>query len=725
MSLWVIAPVIPGILNLLLIFVVLRSNWRGLLHRVLSLFLLALAIWAFAVYGLRASSTLEGALNWQRVALSVGPVGAIFYYHFTVLLTRTVMPTTSKRILIGGYLLVFLFLCLVPTDLLVEGNQLKFYGPAPILGKAFFLYIALLYFFVIMGISNLWRAARRSPSHQERNRAAYVILGTLCFLCGGLSDFFPVIGFNIYPMGIIGNLLFCVFTTVAIVRHHLLDIRIMMRRGIAYFLISATVAIPYVGIMLLFNQIASGTLPAWTHFVFLIVLAFALQPLWSKLQQVVDKLFYRERYDFLKELEYFSQGAHDISDLNQLGSSLVKLVRRALQTSSVHLLLRSDSEDFSVISSAGDRAAQLTLKGNNPLLRWLQSHKDPLHRRDLDVLPQLKSLSTEERNDLMGIDAELFIPLKTNKDELVGLFILGEKLSQQPYSNEDKRIISTVASRVAIELENARLYTMETMMRQELQRQDEQKTEFLHSIAHELKTPLTAIISSSELMNTNGSSATPSIRQRLIDNINRSAWIMDRRVGELLDLAKIQIGNLQLNLEPLEINVIIDDVASQLSSLFKNKGQSLAVEIQENLPPVKADRERVQQVLLNLLSNANKFSPSGSHIALRARQATSSVRVEVEDSATTINEGDQDKLFDPYYRGGNDDERKRVPGLGLGLAISRRIVELHQGHIWIEGEPGKGNTFIFSIPAWDTERAEPDNSPTIPSTGGKIESINY
>jgi len=715
MNAWIVLPLIPCFLNLLLILIVLRSNWRGPLHRILSLFLLALAVWAFAVYSLRISPTLEGALIWQRVGLAVGPIGALFYYHFTVLLNRAATSTVSKRLLISGYFLVVLFLFLVPTDLLMEGNQLKFYGPAPVLGKAFSLYVALLYFFVSLGIVNLWRAARRSPSHQERNRAAYVILGTVCFLCGGLSDVLPVIGVHTYPMGMVGNLLFCLFTTIAIVRHQLLDIQILVRKGIAYLLASTLVAIPYVGIIVLFNNLfGTNNVPVLGYFILLILLALVLQPLWQMVQRVVDRAFYRERYDFLKELEYFSQESHDISNLEELGSSLVKLISRALQTSNVHLLLRSEFGDFSVISSAGDSAAELTLKDDSPLLRWMQTNKGLLLQQNLDTIPQLQSLSAKERSDLKDIEAELFVPLRTNKDELVGLLVLGKKLSQQFYSEEDMRLISTVASRVAIELENARLYTMETMMRQELERQDEQKTEFLHNVAHELKTPLTAIISSSELMSTDGSSATPSVRERLINNINRSAWLMDRRVGELLDLAKIQIGDLQLKLEPLAISVPIDEVASQLSSLFKNKGQLLALEIPDSLPRVKADKERVQQVLLNLLSNANKFSPAGSNIALRARQVNRVILVEVEDSATAIAEEDRDKLFDPYYRGGDDNERQRVPGLGLGLAISRRIVELHQGNIWVKSAPGKGNTFIFSLPTWNGGQTESDNSPTLP-----------
>ena len=176
---------------------------------------------------------------------------------------------------------------------------------------------------------------------------------------------------------------------------------------------------------------------------------------------------------------------------------------------------------------------------------------------------------------------------------------------------------------------------------------------------------------------------------------------MDKKVSELLDLANVQIGNLELKLESAKINVIIEEMASQLDSLFRMKRQSLVLELPDSLSPVKVDRERIDQVLLNLMSNANKFSPTGGKIILRARETDGRVLVEVQDSAPVITEENKDRLFDPYYRGGDAGERRRAPGLGLGLAIAKRLIELHEGRIWIENEPGKGNIFVFSLPAWD------------------------
>ncbi|MDD5190859.1 MAG: ATP-binding protein, partial [Dehalococcoidales bacterium] len=281
----------------------------------------------------------------------------------------------------------------------------------------------------------------------------------------------------------------------------------------------------------------------------------------------------------------------------------------------------------------------------------------------------------------------------------------------QPYSGEDIKRILTATGRVSVELENARLYAQELSVRMELQRQDEQKTEFLHHVAHELKTPLTAIISSSELMTAEDIVNIPiEQRERLLNNINRSAWLMDRKVGELLDLARIQIGRLELNLVPLDVADIIDDLTSQLSSLFKNKEQSLEAIIPISLPKAKADRERTTEVILNLLSNANKFSPAGGHIAIIASEKDNMILFEVKDSAPTISETDRERIFNAYYRGGSNEEQQRVSGLGLGLAISKSLVELQQGEIGVVCEEGRGNTFYFTLPIWiDAEKSMETN----------------
>ncbi len=690
-------PLAGCIICLILTPLLVRGSRRSPVRQTVLGFLFFTAFYGFALFSMRGSPDVAYAFAFEKPMIIMVTGAAILFYHFSFYFSRIKPP---KMLMPTLYLFLLAFIPLAYAGLIVSGMETGPYGYVPIPGPLFALSILSTYPFLILAVVNLNKGYKASKSYEERTRYLYVAIGIFFNLIGSLLDVVSTFGAPITPGGgSIGSIIFCIFTAVAILRFHLLDIHIVIRKGVAYLVTSSIVAITYVTILFLLNHFfGTGNIPFSVHFTLLLALSFVLLILWRGVQRLVDRWFYRERYDFLEALENFSREPHDLSDIKQLGFSLVRLIDLALQTSGVHLLLLSESGDFNVIAATSENATQLTLKNRSRLLQWLRSNKGLLHRQELDALPQLQSLTAKERRELEAIGAELFVPLKAQKDELIGVLVLSKRLSEQPYSDEDERLIITVASRVAIELENARLYRIETMMRQELQRQDEQKTEFLHIVAHELKTPLTAIISASELIDAEASSATPSQRERLIRNINRSAWLMDKKVSELLDLAKVQIGNLELKVEPTEINVIIEEVASQLHSLFKMKKQSLVLELPDSLSPAKADRERIEQVLLNLMSNANKFSPAGGKITLRAKEIDDRIVVEVQDSAPVITEEDKDKLFDAYYRAGDIDERQRTPGLGLGLAICKRLIELHQGRIWIESEPGKGNSFVFSLP---------------------------
>jgi signal transduction histidine kinase len=238
----------------------------------------------------------------------------------------------------------------------------------------------------------------------------------------------------------------------------------------------------------------------------------------------------------------------------------------------------------------------------------------------------------------------------------------------------------------------------------ELKQRNEQMTGFLHSITHELRTPLTAITASAELLiSDETNSISPEQQKHLLNNINQSAWMMDSTVGDLLDLARIQIGRVELKLEPIVIREVMDNLTSQLSPLFENKQQTIEIGIPGKLPLVKGDRKRTKQVILNLLSNANKYSVKGGQIGVFARTQNNMVRIEVKDSAPLINETERANLFEPYYRGGSTEEQQRLPGLGLGLAISKSLVTLMGGEIGVVSEEGHGNTFYFTLPIWKNE----------------------
>jgi len=272
---------------------------------------------------------------------------------------------------------------------------------------------------------------------------------------------------------------------------------------------------------------------------------------------------------------------------------------------------------------------------------------------------------------------------------------MGRKRSALTYSEEEERLIKAIATQMSMGLENARLYAKEVAQRRELMRQAEEKTEFLAVVSHELKTPLAAILGCAELMAEENCANPSSPQHKIRKVISSSAKSMEEKLSRLLDLARMQRGGWSLELQPLDFLSLIDEAHARTLSLFRGRGQILSLEVPDSLPMIEGDRERLLEVLLNILSNASKFSPEGSSITLRAGTEDTSLMVEVEDEAPPITLEESQLIFTPYYRG-RDASKRRIPGLGLGLFISKQIVERHGGKIWVRSED-KGNTFGVSL----------------------------
>jgi len=236
-------------------------------------------------------------------------------------------------------------------------------------------------------------------------------------------------------------------------------------------------------------------------------------------------------------------------------------------------------------------------------------------------------------------------------------------------------------------------YEKERKLRQEIEAEAERKILFTRALVHELKTPLTPVLASSELL---VSELQEEPYLSLAKNIHSGAANLNRRIDELLDLARVEIGMLEVNPKAVDAHQLLLAIADDMKAMVTSNGQSLIVTIPPYLSPVWADEERLRQIVLNLLINASKFTPEGGRIMLRAKEEDSSLVVEVEDTGPGISKEEQKQLFQPYHR--QIPDREHLSGLGLGLALCKYLVELHGGKIWVQSEIGQGSTFGFSIP---------------------------
>jgi len=253
--------------------------------------------------------------------------------------------------------------------------------------------------------------------------------------------------------------------------------------------------------------------------------------------------------------------------------------------------------------------------------------------------------------------------------------------------------VRDISERKRSENKVQQLYEQERKLRQELEAEMKRRVEFTRALAHELKTPLTPVMASSELL-------VAELRNEpllsLAKNINRGASNLNSRIDELLDLARGEIGMLQLKPELVDLLQLLREAADDMTPVASSHGQSLLLELPPSLPLAWADEGRLRQVVLNLLNNAAKFTPERGKIILRAREDSSNLIVEVQDTGRGITSEEQQRLFEPYHR--LESDRDHLSGLGLGLALCKTLVELHGGRIWVQSQAGKGSTFGFSVP---------------------------
>ncbi len=271
-------------------------------------------------------------------------------------------------------------------------------------------------------------------------------------------------------------------------------------------------------------------------------------------------------------------------------------------------------------------------------------------------------------------------------------------------AHQNTRRLAVEVRRAAqrLETQNAKLEEQHqelTRLNAELDRAGKLKDQFLANVSHELRTPLNSVIGFSDLLLTMASPESPltDTQRDYLETIARNGRHLLDFINELLDLSKIAAGRMQLSLEPLALDALFREVADSVRAQLEARTHKLAIEPESETLLVTADRGRLRQVLLNLLSNAIKFTTDGGRITLSAQLAGDRVRVAVSDSGIGIAPEDQEKLFREFVQLDGSPSR-RYEGTGLGLALSKRLVELQGGAIGVDSQLGKGSTFWFTVP---------------------------
>ena len=316
----------------------------------------------------------------------------------------------------------------------------------------------------------------------------------------------------------------------------------------------------------------------------------------------------------------------------------------------------------------------------------------PIHVHDVVADRGLRETSLARRG---GGRTALAVPMLRDGEPIGAIVVARSRVA--PFNDREIRLVETFADQAVIAIENVRLFYEIQEQSRQLEIAGKHKSEFLANMSHELRTPLNAIIGFSEVLLQGMFGELNEKQREYQQDVLSSGRHLLSLINDILDLAKIEAGRVELELGEFSLPAALENGVTMIRERAARHGIRVELDVGD-VDRVVADERKVKQIVFNLLSNAVKFTRDGGHVGVRASRRDGEIRVAVRDTGIGIDEADRERIFEEFQQASRDPERSRE-GTGLGLALTRRYVELHGGRIWVESEVGRGSTFTFALPA--------------------------
>ena len=318
--------------------------------------------------------------------------------------------------------------------------------------------------------------------------------------------------------------------------------------------------------------------------------------------------------------------------------------------------------------------------------------------REVRQAPELAAEAADPHLDALrrhGWRSIVAVPLRRG-DDVIGILTVRRK-TPGAFADEAVRLLETLAGQSATAIHNAGLFRELEHKSRELEVASRHKSEFLASMSHELRTPLNAVIGFSDVLLDRMFGELTERQEEYVRDIGDSGRHLLELINEILDLSKIEAGRMEVDLAPVSLPDLLEHGVAMVRERAARQGVSLALDVAPGVDVVHGDELKLKQVVLNLLTNAIKFTSAGGSVEMTAAVDGDLAVVTVRDTGSGIPEAEHEAIFEAFQRGGRG-ARETTEGTGLGLTLSRRIVDMHGGRLWMESRVGEGSTFAFSVP---------------------------
>ena len=712
LSLEVIGVVIATCGNILLGLFALLKNPKSSTGKLFFCFTLVLALYIGFNHIATVQTASDAAGFWVRAVMANAVLVNVFFFFLVDTFPKNKMHMSK----IVFWASVFVSILLVPiamsnlifSSVTIEEGVIK---SIPGLGMPAFL----LHTLVFLGGGFLLLIGRfRHAKGVEKSQMRFFLAGTIfMFLSLLITNLVLVVVFNnatfvallpLYTLVFVG----CISYSIA--RHQFLDINYFVARAVVYAIVIGLTALIFPVAVYLLSQIFLET-----HFtnqeltvliVIVVFISLSFQAVRHVIESFTDRIFFQGRYNTNEVLNTLSHVMASTLRLEDVTHGVLDVLLRQLRISRGAIIVTKDDLVVDVLS-----------EGYTPFPTLVEADiKRMIITRDLLNIDELEDENI--KNILRSLEASVVVHLRTEGTQ-IGLLVLGAKLSGDIYSRQDLALLDILAPEAAVAVQNAFAYeeirrfniTLQEEVdhaTQDLQQAnlklkdlDKLKDEFVSLASHELRTPLTAI-RSYIWMTLSGKGGDITERQKYyLDRASISANRLIRLVNGMLNISRIESGRMAM--QPTKVDIvqlsraILDEVQPKIMEL------GLLVDIQAQAPSIDvvADPDKIQEVLMNFIGNAMKFTPRGGHIHIQLRTEAEMVWVDIQDSGVGIDPVDIGKLFTKFgaLRTGGTSDAIASQSTGLGLYISKTIISMHGGLVRVHSDGlGKGSTFGFSLP---------------------------